>query len=262
MKNYNNLILDIENDFYLIKINRPKYLNALNQETIHELRTCFEYINSNTKNKYGVIITGSGDKAFVAGADIKEFTKIDKTSSSEFCSNGHSLFNFIENMSIPVFALVNGYALGGGCELSLACHIRVATVNAKFSQPEINLGLIPGYGGTQRLTQIVGKSKALEMMLTTDMISAEDALEYNLINNVVEDIDSGIKKVEEYISIFKRKGPNAVKNVIKSVNNYFDKDIDGFEDEIKLFIECVKTSDFKEGIQAFIEKRCPDFKGE
>ena len=165
-------------------------------------------------------------------------------------------------MHIPVIALVNGYALGGGCELSLACHIRVATLNAKFSQPEINLGLIPGYGGTQRLTQIVGKSKALEMMLTANMISAEDALDYKLINNLVDDIDSGINKVEEYISTFKRKGPNAIKNVIKSVNNYFEKDVDGFEEEIKLFIECVKTSDFKEGIQAFIEKRCPDFKGE
>ena len=142
MKNYNNLILEIEKDFYMIKINRPKYLNALNQETINELKDCFEFIELNSKDKYGVIITGSGEKAFVAGADIKEFNKIDESSSLEFCNNGHSLFNLIENMSIPVFALVNGYALGGGCELSLACHFRIATENAQFSQPEINLGLI------------------------------------------------------------------------------------------------------------------------
>lgn len=262
MKNLKNLLFENRKDYFLIKINRPKNLNALNQKTIEELILLFDFITKNSVGKYGIVITGEGDKSFVAGADIKEFVELDSKSSLKFCRNGHDLFNKIEKMHIPVIALVNGYALGGGCELSLACHIRVATVNAKFSQPEINLGLIPGYGGTQRLTQIVGKSKALEMMLTTEMISAEDALKYNLINNIVEDIDSGIKKVEEYISIFKRKGPNAVKNVIKSVNNYFDKDIDGFEDEIKLFIECVKTSDFKEGIQAFIEKRCPDFKGE
>ncbi len=262
MKNYNNLILDIENDFYLIKINRPKFLNALNQETIHELRTCFEYINSNTKNKYGVIITGSGDKAFVAGADIKEFTKIDKTSSSEFCSNGHSLFNFIENMTIPVFALVNGYALGGGCELSLACHFRVATENAQFSQPEINLGLIPGYGGTQRLTQIIGKTKALEMMLTANMISSKDAYDYGLVNYVEKDFESGMKKCIELILTIKRKAPVAIKNIIKSVNNFYSNDIDGFKQEIKLFSECTSTKDFKEGIKAFLEKRCPDFKGD
>ena len=248
--------------FYLIKINRPKFLNALNQDTIHELRTCFEYINLNTKNKYGVIITGSGDKAFVAVADIKEFTKIDKTSSSEFCNNGHSLFNFIENMTIPVFALVNGYALGGGCELSLACHFRVATKDAQFSQPEINLGLIPGYGGTQRLSQILGKSKALEIMLTAIMISAQKAYDYNLVNDLAKNYNEALKKAHELILIFKRKAPVAIKNVIRSVNNYYDINVDGFQEEINLFVDCSKTKDFNEGVKAFIEKRCPDFTGE
>ena len=205
MKNLKIYYSRIVKIIFWIKINRPKNLNALNQKTIEELILLFDFITKNSVGKYGIVITGEGDKSFVAGADIKEFVELDSKSSLKFCRNGHDLFNKIEKMHIPVIALVNGYALGGGCELSLACHIRVATVNAKFSQPEINLGLIPGYGGTQRLTQIVGKSKALEMMLTTDMISAEDALKYNLINNVVEDIDSGIKKVEEYISIFKKK---------------------------------------------------------
>lgn len=262
MKNYNNLILEIEKDFYMIKINRPKYLNALNQETINELKDCFEFIELNSKDKYGVIITGSGEKAFVAGADIKEFNKIDESSSLEFCNNGHSLFNLIENMSIPVFALVNGYALGGGCELSLACHFRIATENAQFSQPEINLGLIPGYGGTQRLTQIIGKTKALEMMLTANMISSKQALDYGLVNYVVKDFDSGMEKCKEFILIIKRKAPIAIKNVIKSVNSFYANDIDGFENEIKLFSECTSTKDFKEGIKAFLEKRCPDFKGD
>ena len=165
-------------------------------------------------------------------------------------------------MSIPVFALVNGYALGGGCELSLACHFRIATENAQFSQPEINLGLIPGYGGTQRLTQIIGKTKALEMMLTANMISSKEALDYGLVNYVVKDFDSGMEKCKEYISTIKRKAPVAIKNVIKSVNNFYANDIDGFEHEIKLFSKCASTKDFKEGIKAFLEKRCPDFKGD
>ena len=205
MKNLKNLLFENRKDYFLIKINRPKNLNALNQKTIEELILLFDFITKNSVGKYGIVITGEGDKSFVAGADIKEFVELDSKSSLKFCRNGHDLFNKIEKMHIPVIALVNGYALGGGCELSLACHIRVATVNAKFSQPEINLGLIPGYGGTQRLTQIVGKSKTLEMMLTTDMISAEDALEYNLINNVVEDIDSGIKKMRNIFQFLKKR---------------------------------------------------------
>ena len=218
--NYNNLIFEEKKDFYLVKINRPKFLNALNQETINELTNCFEFINENSKTKYGVIITGEGEKAFVAGADIKEFNKVDENSSIEFCKNGHYLFNLIENMSIPVLALVNGYALGGGCELSLACHLRIATENAQFSQPEINLGLIPGYGGTQRLTQIIGKSKALEMMLTANMVTSKEALDFGLVNYVVKDFEEGLDKCNDLILTIKRKARVAIKNVIKSVNNF------------------------------------------
>ncbi len=261
MNEFKNILLESYNDYYLIKINRPKNLNALNQETINELKLCFDFISENTNEKYGVIITGEGDKSFIAGADIKEFSKIDKYSSISLSKNGHELFFKIENMSIPVIAIVNGYALGGGCELALSCHFRIATSNSKFSQPEINLGLIPGYGGTQRLTQIVGKAKALEMMLTANMVSADDALSIGLVNNVVANYDEGLKKSEELILTFKRKAPLAIKNVIKSVNNFYDKSVNGFNEEILLFSECVNTSDFKEGVNAFIEKRCPDFKG-
>jgi len=262
MIRYNNLLFEVTKDYYLIKINRPKNLNALNQETIKELKSCFDYIDNNLINKYGVIITGEGDKSFVAGADIKEFTQLDNDSSLKFCKNGHDLFNKIERMPIPVIALVNGYALGGGCELSLACHLRIATKNAQFSQPEINLGLIPGYGGTQRLSQIVGKSKALEIMLTANMISAQKAYEYNIVNDLAKNYNEALKKAHELILIFKRKAPVAIKNVIRSVNNYYDINVDGFQEEINLFVDCSKTKDFNEGVKAFIEKRCPDFTGE
>ena len=193
---YKNLVFKKEEDFYLIKINRPKKLNALNQETLSELNKCIEYIGNNTKGFYGVIITGEGEKSFVAGADIKEFIGLDDKMSKSFCENGHNVFNSIENLSIPVIGLVNGYALGGGCELSLSCHIRIATKNAKFSQPEVNLGIIPGYGGTQRLTQVIGKSRAIEMMLTAEMIDAEKALDFGLVNHIAEDYDKAYDKAK------------------------------------------------------------------
>ena len=249
-------------NYYLIEINRPDQLNAINKETIKELKDCFLSIKNSTKGFYGVIITGSGDKSFVAGADISEFKGLNEKTAKELSLNGHELFHIIENFSIPVIALVNGYALGGGCELSLACHLRIATKNAQFSQPEINLGLIPGYGGTQRLSQIVGKSKALEIMLTANMISAQKAYEYNLVNDLAKNYNEALKKAHELILIFKRKAPVAIKNVIRSVNNYYDINVDGFQEEINLFVDCSKTKDFNEGVKAFIEKRCPDFTGE
>ena len=262
MNEYNNILFSKEKDFYLVKINRPKQLNALNQQTISELKKCFEYIKKNSSGYYGVIITGEGEKSFVAGADIKEFTGLEEKLSKKVCENGHRLFNYIENMPIPVIAIVNGYALGGGCELALACHLRIGTSNAKFSQPEINLGLIPGYGGTQRLTQIIGKARALEMMITAEMINAETALKYGLVNYVFDDYKNAYSKAIDIIDIIKRKAPIAIKNVIMSVNSFYDSNLNGFEEEIKLFVQCSSTKDFKEGVKAFIEKRCPDFKGE
>ena len=258
---YKNLVFKKEEDFYLIKINRPKKLNALNQETLSELKKCFEYIGNNTKGFYGVIITGEGEKSFVAGADIKEFIGLDDKMSKSFCENGHNVFNSIENLSIPVIGLVNGYALGGGCELSLSCHIRIATKNAKFSQPEVNLGIIPGYGGTQRLTQVIGKSRAIEMMLTAEMIDAEKAFDFGLVNHIAEDYDKAYDKAKNIIATVKRKGPDAIKNVIRSVNTFYDNSKNGFKEEIKSFVDCTETEDFKEGVKAFLEKRCPSFKG-
>ena len=258
---YKNLIFKKEEDFYLIKINRPKKLNALNQETLSELKKCIDYIRKNTKGFYGVILTGEGEKSFVAGADIKEFIGLDDQISKSFCENGHRVFNLIENLSIPVIAIINGFALGGGCELSLSCHIRIGTKNAKFSQPEVNLGIIPGYGGTQRLIQVIGKSRAIEMMLTAEMLDAEKAYDFGLVNHIAENNEKAYEKAKNIIAIVKRKGPDAIKNVIKSVNAYFNKDKNGFEEEIKNFVECTKTEDFKEGVKAFLEKRCPSFKG-
>ena len=166
MNNYNNINVYKKDFYFHIEINRPKQLNALNQATIKEIGSCLNAFEKNNKGYFAIIISGSGEKSFVAGADITEFTQVNKINSKRFCKKGHELYNKIENMSVPVIALVNGYALGGGCELAMACHLRIATKNATFSQPEVNLGLIPGYGGTQRLIQIIGKTKGLELMLS------------------------------------------------------------------------------------------------
>ena len=248
-------------NYYLIEINRPDQLNAINKETIKELKDCFLSIKNSTKGFYGVIITGSGDKSFVAGADISEFKGLNEKTAKELSLNGHELFDIIENFSIPVIALVNGYALGGGCELALCCHIRIATKNAKFSQPEINLGTIPGYGGTQRLPQIIGKGRALEMMLTAEMVDAKSALEYGLVNYILDDKEKALEKSVSILNTVKRKSPKAIANVIKSVNNFYNKDVNGFDQEIKIFSKLCNSEDFKEGVNAFHEKRCPSFKG-
>tara|TARA_B100000378_G_scaffold33855_1_gene25406 strand:+ start:398 stop:1186 length:789 start_codon:yes stop_codon:yes gene_type:complete len=262
MNNYNNINVYKKDFYFHIEINRPKQLNALNQATIKEIDSCLNAFEKNNKRYFGIIISGSGEKSFVAGADITEFTQVNKKNSKKFCKKGHELYNKIENMSVPVIALVNGYALGGGCELAMACHLRIATKNATFSQPEVNLGLIPGYGGTQRLIQIIGKTKGLELMLSAEMISSSIALDLGLVNYVLEDKKQAMDKALELINIFKRKSPIAIKNVIKSVNSFYDNDVNGFDKEIELFSECCDTNDFKEGALAFIEKRCPNFKGD
>ena len=261
MRNYKFINFQIKKNYYLIEINRSKQLNAINKNTISELMQCFTEIRSSTHGFYGVIITGVGEKSFVAGADIVEFNELNEESAKILSENGHDLFNTIESMPIPVVALVNGYSLGGGCELALSCHIRVATANAKFSQPEINLGTIPGYGGTQRLTQIIGKGRALEMMLTAEMLDAKTALEYGLVNYVLDDKMKAMEKSISILNTVKRKSPKAIASVIKSVNNFYNKDVNGFEEEIKIFSKLCNSDDFKEGVNAFHEKRCPSFKG-
>ncbi len=260
MADYKNIKLDYKNAILTITINRPDQLNALNVATIEELKWAMDqaYEDNNIK---GIIITGAGPKAFVAGADIKEIASLNELNSRKFAENGQEVFMAIENCEKPVIAAVNGFALGGGCELAMACHLRVATENAKFGQPEVNLGLIPGYGGTQRLTQLVGKGKALELMMTGDMLSANEAKSLGLVNHVVADQDALLQKCEEILSKIAQKAPLAVGLVINCVNAVFDSEENGYQTEANSFARCCQSDDFKEGTSAFIEKRTPSFTG-
>jgi enoyl-CoA hydratase len=241
-------------------INRPEKLNALNFQVIDELQSLFNYAAS-TGIK-GVILTGAGEKAFVAGADIKELSSLSQDQALNLALKGQKLFKQIEDMPKPVIAAINGFALGGGCELAMACHIRIATENARFGQPEVNLGIIPGYGGTQRLTQLVGRGKALELMLTADLISAQEAKTLGLVNHVVISQQELTELAEKIMNKIIGKGPIAVANVIKSVNEGFSFEHAGYAAEARFFAECAVTTDFKEGTSAFLEKRQANFKGE
>lgn len=256
---YENLLLEIENNILYITINRPKSLNALNKKTIAELDEAFEQLYANSAMK-GAILTGAGEKAFVAGADISEFQGLSKEDAKQLAESGHKVFNKIENAPKPVIACINGFALGGGCELAMACHIRIASPNARFGQPEVNLGIIPGYGGTQRLVQLIGKGRALELLMTADMIDAENAENLGLVNYL--ELQGEMKsKAEELINKISTKAPIAIAKVIKSVNAYFSDIEDGFKTEIDNFADCASTEDFKEGAAAFVEKRKANFKG-
>lgn len=243
-----------------ITISRPEALNALNLKTLSELITVLQQTYQEGTNK-GIILTGDGEKAFVAGADIKELSALTQEQALAFAKNGQRLFKLIEDCPKPVIAAINGFALGGGCELAMACHIRIASEDAKFGQPEVNLGIIPGYGGTQRLTQLVGRGKALELMLTGDMISAQEAKTIGLVNHVVPKAEL-LTVTGKMMNRILSKGPVAVSNVIKSVNAGFDFEHAGYEAEAENFAVCTTTGDFKEGTNAFIEKRQPRFTGE
>jgi enoyl-CoA hydratase len=255
-----NLKIDDSEGILTVVISRPEALNALNLKTLSELITVFRETYEKPGNK-GIILTGEGEKAFVAGADIKELSSLNQEQAHTLAQNGQRLFKLIEDCPKPVIAAVNGFALGGGCELAMACHIRVASEKAKFGQPEVNLGIIPGYGGTQRLAQLVGRGKALELILTGDMISAAEAKIIGLVNHVVpaEDLMTvAIKMMNRILS----KGPVAITNVIRSVNAGFNFEQAGYEAEAENFAACTATQDFKEGTNAFLEKRQPRFKGE
>ncbi len=258
---FNNLLVEIKNKIAYVTINRPDKLNALNIQTMSELKDVFTKLNSD-KNVYVVIITGSGEKAFVAGADISELSKLDVESAKTFALNGQEVFNIIENLNKPVIAAVNGFALGGGCELALACHIRIASENARFGQPEVNLGIIPGYGGTQRLTRLINSGRAMEYILTGDLIDSSEALRIGLVNKVypiAELIVQAAGMAEKIIS----KGQFAVKQALKCVTIVDEVNgAEGLNYEAASFALCCGTDDFKEGTTAFLEKRKPVFKNE
>lgn len=258
--NLNNLLYEVNNGIATITINRPDKLNALNGETIVEIQQAFQQAK-NDETVRGILLTGAGEKAFVAGADISEFQGLSVDQANALAQRGHNIFFEIEQMSKPVIAVVNGFALGGGCELSMACHMRIATANAKFGQPEINLGIIAGYGGTQRLIQYIGKAKSLELHLTTDMIDAQTALQLGLVNYVEENKESAIAKATSILEKIASKAPIAIQKVIECTNAYFDNSKNGFETEVNAFADIFTTEDVKEGVQAFLEKRKPIFKG-
>ena len=247
-----------ENDIFTIAINRPDKLNALNKTVLEELDAAIDVVYSD-QNIKAAIITGAGEKAFVAGADISEFVSVKDTEGRALAKKGQDIFFKIENCPKPVIAAVNGFALGGGCELAMACHFRLAGTNARFGQPEVNLGLIPGYGGTQRLTMLVGKGKAMELMMTGNMINAEDAKLLGLVNHV-ELPENLIPKTKEIINVILTKSPVAVGKIIAAVNAFFDKGKNGFDEETRLFGEAFQSDDKKEGTTAFLEKRKPAFK--
>lgn len=256
---YQNLISEVKEHILYVTINREKALNALNKDTLAELADVVAFANK-TDEVRGVIITGAGEKAFVAGADIKEFADYNGKQGEELAKRGQEqVFDAIENATKPFIAAINGFALGGGLELAMACHMRIAADNAKLGLPEVTLGLIPGYGGTQRLTQLVGKGKAIEMITTANMITAADALTFGLVNYVVPQTGL-ISKAEEILNLVKQRAPLAVsaaiKSVIAAVNNH-----KGYATEIQAFGKCFETADFKEGVAAFVEKRRANFKG-
>lgn len=256
---FKNLQLDRRDSVLMITINRPTKMNALSREVIDELDAVFDDVYELEEIR-GVIITGAGEKAFVAGADIGEFAAFTPEQAKAMSANGHRVFNKIESAPKPVIAAVNGFALGGGCELAMACHMRVASDNAKFGQPEVNLGLIPGYGGTQRLIRAVGRAKGIELLLTADMITANEALQYGLVSYVTTKEDL-LAKCNSILGKIISKSPLVVDQIIACVNSYHNKQEDGFELEIDEFSKCIATEDFKEGTAAFLEKRLAVFKG-
>jgi len=260
METYNTLSLELSERILTITINRPEALNALNIEFISELKSAFEAAYDNTEVG-GIIITGSGEKAFAAGADIKEIADLTELNARKFSERGQSLFTSIEHFEKPVIAAVNGYALGGGCELAMACHFRVASASAQFGQPEVNLGVIPGYGGTQRLTSLIGKGRALELMMTGGTIGAEQANQIGLVNHVEEDQDAMMALAVKLMGKILAKAPLAISMVITSANASENPEEDGYLIEANSFASCCGTNDFKEGTTAFLEKRKPEFSG-
>ena len=258
--NFENIIVSTENGIGQITINRPSKLNALNVATIQELHDAFQSLEENQETR-AIIITGEGEKAFVAGADISEFANFSVEEGAQLSQQGQELlFDFVENLKTPVIAAVNGFALGGGLELAMSCHFRIASDNAKMGLPEVSLGVIPGYGGTQRLPQLVGKGRAMELIMTAGMIDAETAKTYGLVNHVVPQAEL-LEFVKGIATKIMRNSPVAIGKAIKAINDNYKDGVDGYKTEIKNFGKCFGTEDFKEGTTAFLEKRKADFSG-
>lgn len=256
---FENLLLVNENGILTITVNRPEKRNALNMRTMQELEAAFQLVRTDESVR-GVIVTGAGDKAFVAGADISEIARLNIEEAHAFAAKGQRIFRGIELCPKPVIAAVNGFALGGGCELAMACHMRVAAESAQFGQPEVNLGIIPGYGGTQRLSRLIGRGKALELMLTADMISAAEALQLGLVNHVTASAEAAMEKAREILLKIIKKAPVAIAQIIRAADAAF-LPADGYATEAEAFAACCQTEDFKEGTQAFLEKRQARFTG-
>jgi enoyl-CoA hydratase len=241
----------------VITVNRPAQMNALNKETLKALEHAILSVYA-SDNIRGAILTGQGFKSFIAGADINEFIGLTPEKGWDLSVNGQRVLKLIEDCPKPFIAAVNGFALGGGCEIAMACHLRIASENAKFGQPEVNLGIIPGYGGTQRLIQLIGKTRAMELMLTTDMISARQAETYGLVNQVTSS-EELMDKAHQILDKILLRSPVAISGIINSVNAYFSEGIDGYINEAEEFKKCFTKNDFIEGVNAFIEKRKPNF---
>ncbi|WP_439474898.1 enoyl-CoA hydratase/isomerase family protein [Algoriphagus formosus] len=261
MDHFKNILAETKDGILYLTINREDKMNALNFATLEELREVFDTVLEDKSIK-AVILTGAGEKAFVAGADISEIAELNEVNARKFAENGQEIFSVIENCEKPVIAVTNGFTLGGGCELAMACHMRIASANARFGQPEVNLGIIPGYGGTQRLTILIGRGKANELMMTGDMINAEDARSLGLVNHVLPTKREAMAKAEEILHKIMSKAPLAIGMIVDCVNAVYRSDENGYQTEANSFARCVKSGDYKEGTSAFLEKRKPVFKGE
>lgn len=258
--NYEHILTEVRDGILYLTLNRPKQLNALNKAVFSELEHIFTNLACGIDVK-SIIITGSGEKAFAAGADIKEFAHFNIEEGKALSANGQRIFKLIESYNKPVIAAINGFALGGGLELAMACHIRIASENARFGQPEVSLGVTPGYAGTQRLTQLIGKGKSMELLMTGTMIKSDEALNLGLVNYVVPQNEL-ITKSAELAGIIMKQSPVAVAGVISCVDAYYTDGIDGFEKEVEEFGKCFGTEDFKEGTDAFMNKRKANFPGQ
>ena len=256
---YETLLTSLDNNIFTVTINRPDKLNAINAQVMTDLDSVLNEILSNEEIK-SVIITGAGQKGFVAGADISEFHGLSVEEGKAVAKKGLDIFFRIENSPKPIVAAVNGFALGGGCELAMACHFRIASENAKFGQPEVNLGLIPGYGGTQRLVQLIGKGRAIELLISGNLIDANTALQYGLVNAVVPQ-EELLNKATSILTVINTKAPIAVAKCIEAANAVYNETLNGYELEMNGFGNCFGTEDMQEGTTAFLEKRKAIFRG-